>query len=347
MSAQHALQQMTASDQQIWWIQQAQRALQSYQLADARYDWIGYTHNAVFSVEIAGKPAILRLKIITQDQVEAERAEVYFLQQLHAETDLLAPLPLADLLLLHVTLPDSTPVTISAVLFQYITGTSPQPESVTPEIMQQIGYYLATLHHYGRRYQPQQETGADSSRFLLRKTPHFPAPLPYQSFYELSPETTLLFSPDQQAVLAEVEARVIQVMNELGSDREFFGIVHGDMLLKNIILTTDQLAALDFEYFGWGYHVYDLTPVLWQLQPFPHYEQRKQALLHGYARIRTFSILETRALETFIAARQAASMRWVVTNRNNPHIAGKVDAILAQRTAELRAFIQTGQLRRT
>ena len=117
-------------------------------------------------------------------------------------------------------------------------------------------------------------------------------------------------------------------------------------MLKNILFHENEVRALDFEYCGWGYYLYDLTPILWQLKPQARYPQLEQALWDGYTDIRPISKRHRELLETFIAGRQVASMRWIAANQQNPYVAGKVESILTKRTAELAAFLETGELKR-
>lgn len=349
MTDQYQIQQMTAQEQRQWWMLVAHQALHASGWSSATCEWIGYTHNAVFAVQTNQKRAVLRLRVIAGDEIDAEQAEIQFLRRLQTDTDLIAPVPLNDLLLLQAELPDRSTLTISATLFDYLEGVTPQPDQVSPQTLALLGQYLAALHHYGRRYHDPvraDDTGTKAGDVLNRRSPQFPPPPGRQSFYSLNPAAEAQFTTDQQNVLGEVAECVAQVMQALGNQRDVFGLIHGDLLLKNVMLTASGLGALDFEYFGWGYHVYDLTPVLWQLQPFADYETRKQALLAGYQAVRQLNQAEQDALETFLAARQAASMRWIVANRNNPHIAGKAEAILEQRSEELKQFLATGQLRR-
>lgn len=343
MTHQYQIQQMSAQEQQQWWMPYAHQALHASGWHGATCEWIGYTHNAVFAVHANQKRAVLRLRIISDDEVEAERAEIRFLHRLHTDTDLIAPLPLHDLLLLQATLPDQSAITISATLFAYLEGEAPQPDQVSLQTLTELGSYLARLHRYGQSYHYPVSAATD---VLHRRSPQFPPPPAHQSFYSLDTATEALFTAEQQQILLAVADRVIQVMEALGTSRDVFGLIHGDLLLKNVILTEQGLGALDFEYFGWGYHIYDLTPVLWQLQPFADYKARQQALVNGYQAVRQLSQTEQQALEAFLAARQAASMRWIVANRNNPHVAGKAEAILAQRSEELKQFLRTGHLRR-
>ena len=155
-----------------------------------------------------------------------------------------------------------------------------------------------------------------------------------------------VFTDKQISVMDTVAEKVKSAMDELGTVDNEFGLIHGDLLLKNILFHEGDVRALDFEYCGWGYYLYDLTPILWQLKPQDRYPSLEQALWDGYTSVRPLSERHRELLETFIAARQVASMRWVAANRHNPAYVDKVEGIMQQRTAELQEFLETGELNR-
>ncbi|MCA9912607.1 MAG: phosphotransferase, partial [Anaerolineae bacterium] len=156
-----------------------------------------------------------------------------------------------------------------------------------------------------------------------------------------------IFTGAQLLTMQEVAGKVHAAMQNLGRGEEEFGIIHADLLLHNILFHEGEARGLDWEYSGWGYFLYDLTPLLWQMKPLPNYAEIQAALWDGYTSIRPLTEEHRNLLETLIAGRQVASMRWVAANQRNPHYAGKVERILAQRTAELRNFLDTGTLNRS
>jgi Ser/Thr protein kinase RdoA (MazF antagonist) len=74
------------------------------------------------------------------------------------------------------------------------------------------------------------------------------------------------------------------------------------------------------------------------------YEALKAALWDGYTAVRTLPDWQFGALETLIAGRFAASCLWVAAHRDHPAYRGKVENILAERTARLSGFLATGAL---
>ena len=106
----------------------------------------------------------------------------------------------------------------------------------------------------------------------------------------------------------------------------------------------ETVGALDFELCSWGIDLYDLATFLWQMKPLPNYERIADAFWHGYTQWRALPPREW--LEIFIAARQGASVRWVIQNRHLPYYAERIHDIIPQRIGEIAAFLDTGVLKR-
>ena len=132
-------------------------------------------------------------------------------------------------------------------------------------------------------------------------------------------------------------ARVGQVMARLDREPASIGLIHADLLSKNALFGRAAVAALDFEYSGWGYFLYDLAPLLWGLrgERRADYAPLEDALLDGYRSARPNAQVDREALEAFVAARQVASCRWLLQNRHHPHLRSAAPDLIRQRTAEL------------
>lgn len=220
------------------------------------------------------------------------------------------------------------------MLLGFLAGSSPDPQLVTPQQMSQIGRFLAQLHQSA--IQPNQRPHLDWDGLFGK-----------DGVYALNNNAQTIFTDEQTSTMQTVTERVRLAMDSLGKSSAEYGFVHGDFLLKNVLFDGDMLHGIDFEYCGWGYFLYDLTPLLWQLKAIRHdYADLAKALWSGYVGVRPLDDHHQQLLETFIAGRQVASMRWVANNQHNPHVAGKVPQILQQRTQELQEFLATGYLRR-
>lgn len=314
---------MTPDEQRRWWQAQAQQALAYFGLPDAALRWLAYTHNAVFDVQHKSGRYVLRLQR-TQKAAPLE-AEAAVLRRLHAQG--LAgriPLPIQQ---------QRFPQTV-AVLWNYLPGTIRSAEEVSERDLRAVGRFLATLHA------------------IPFAAPDVPLPhLDYRGLFGAggrydAGSAEAVLSAQQKAVMAAVAQTVQQAMQELGQSPQEFGLIHGDLLLKNVLFHEGEVRALDWEYCGWGYYLYDLTPLLWLLKPQTNYASLEAALWEGYTALRPLTGRHRVLLERFIAGRQVASMRWLAANQRNPHYIGKVPALLAQRTAELQGYLDSGTLDR-
>lgn len=316
----------THTPQQAWWLEQAQIAIQRSIIPQATISWLAQTHNAVFLAEVGAKPHILTLQK-RDDSALLRLISQKMLMQGIAQAGFALPLPL-DLVLTEQ---------VQGMLTQYITGDARKPDTLTPEDAYAVGDYLARLHTLC----PDLGT-AGALRPVLDADGLFSD----EGIYDPGAENMGIFTGAQLLTMQEVAGKVRDAMQTLGRSKGEFGILHADLLLHNILFHEGEVRALDWEYSGWGYYLYDLTPLLWQMKPQPTYAEIQAALWDGYTNIRPLGEQHRELLETFIAGRHVASMRWVAANQQNPHYLGKVQGILAQRTAELRGFLDTGILQR-
>lgn len=310
---------MSIDEQEAWWLKQAKSVLSN--LPNASIEWLAYTHNAVFDVRHEQEHYVLRLSLADNAvQINSERQILDTLSQ----EGLNVPKPV------QIIQTDS----VSGLLLTYVKGKSPTADDVSLTQMALIGKFLAQLH----------QIKFDTT--LARHALDWDGLFSENGIYQPSDDNMTVFTDEQLLVMRHVTDKVQSVMKELGQGEEEFGIIHGDCLLKNILFHNKTVHALDFEYCGWGYYLYDLTPILWQLKSQARYPELEQALWDGYASIRPLTTRHRDLLETLIAGRQVASMRWIASNQENPYVMGKVEAILVQRTAELSAFLETGILKR-
>jgi Ser/Thr protein kinase RdoA (MazF antagonist) len=314
---------MTEDEQKAWWLEQAKILLTEYNMPDAEVSWLAYTHNAVMKVVHEQGHFVLRL----QDMGKLPNVESEFtiLKQLF-ESNIEVPKP--------VQVMDVPKSPIVGLLLSHLEGAPFRlAERVIRLDMISIGLYLAKMHNVPIKAENRPNLDYNG---LFGET----------GVYRLNEEAKQVFTDEQLTVMDAAAEKVKAAMDELGTGENEFGLIHGDLLLQNILFHEGEVRALDFEYCGWGYYLYDLTPLLWQLKPQARYPELEQALWNGYTVIRPLSSRHRELLETFIAGRQVASMRWVAANRHNPSYQGKVEGIMVQRAAELQGFLDTGILKR-
>jgi Ser/Thr protein kinase RdoA (MazF antagonist) len=329
--------EMNEAEQKAWWLEQAKIALQTMQMPDARVEWLAYTHNAVFEVNYQNQRYTLRLQEQKPNSHLLAEEEVLGFFHAHGLRNRV-PLPK------QIYQSD----TIIGLLCSFVEGKERQAEQISPNDMQAIGEFLRILHRTESFYMPIVFGGGGFPDYRKGDLPHLDWLGLFGQFgnYALDEKALSVFNNEQVSIMNRVTEYVRYAMNNQNQYGKF-GLIHGDLLLKNILFHEGEVRALDFEYCGWGYYLYDLCPLLWQLKPLSNYNELEEALWKSYCYQNPNTRDHRQLLETFIAGRQVASMRWVAANQHNPAYQGKVESILQQRTAELQGFLETGILKRS
>jgi Ser/Thr protein kinase RdoA (MazF antagonist) len=141
-----------------------------------------------------------------------------------------------------------------------------------------------------------------------------------------------------------VAQRTRQVMNAWGQGPDVYGLIHGDLGVDaNMLFWHGEPRAIDFDDSGYGYWVYDLAVALehcWQQAAFPRY---RDALLGGYAGLRSLPTEQLDQLELFIAATE---VYWNLWATGGTHLYPRLRAEFGERircTAELVVrYVQLG-----
>lgn len=322
---------LSADEQREFWLVQAHLASQKLGLRDISLIWLGYTHNAVFRVDAAdGARYVMRLGQYDDDLLAYTKIQGRWLAGLASEIVVQRP-AFTDPDTSIVVLEDA-PIPILASLWQYLSGTALHVDKLTPATAGQIARVLGALHQSRVRYEPSLPV------------------LNYQGLFGQAGRYAIAddaFTHDQMQTMAQALVPVkhtMEALSALHTDVQHVqGMLHGDLLTKNIIMMPDgRVGAIDFEYAGWGHFLYDLAPLLWQLMPRPDYIPLADAFWQAYNDAMPYPVGARVQLDVLIVARQIASLRWLSLNRHNPAISATYDAVVAQRLDELRVFVTTG-----
>lgn len=331
-------------EQQARWRELALAALPHWRLEGARLGWLAYGGNAVFKVDAADGAYVLRLKAGGR-AIEARLcAEVNWLRHIRQATNLKAPCPQplpatagGSLFLSLTPAKASARQAVFCTLFDYLPGEIKPASALGTRQLRQIGAYLGRLHREGQLQLP---PGIDMPR--LDWAGLFGVESPYHSLGEAD-----RISPAQREVLDAVARRARETMRQLERAGGSMGCIHGDLVAKNTVFEAGAPAAIDFEYCGWGYFLYDLAPLLWQLkgERAADYPALEAALWAGYTGLQPSALPQRQQLEPLIAARQLASCRWLLA-QEHAAIRAQSQALIKQRCDELRRYLETGILRR-
>ncbi len=317
----------------------AEHVLPGFGLVQFDITPLSYLGNAVFAVDSRRGPFVLRIHSRQHPPPAWIESEMRWLADLNAQTQLCVPQPQPHESGAWVAWAqvEGLPEALPCVLISWLEAEPVPVEATTPEQAAQVGAFLAQLHNFSASYTP--PSGFERPRL------DWDGLFGDDSIYNPGSGGSI-FSAGQIAIMQAVAEAVARMMQALDAQPEPFGLIHGDFIAKNVLFGTDGICALDFEYCAFGYYLYDLAPVLLGWSPLPAYADLKAALWAGYTAQRTLPDSQAHSLETFVAGRHAASCRWIASHLDNPKIRARAPQILAQRSDELRHFLETGRLER-
>ena len=221
-------------------------------------------------------------------------------------------------------------------LLTWLEGATLTPQELTPDHLRAMGELLAHLHDFAACW---------------RTPPGFARPRLDADglFGERSAGAEAdeaCFSAELREAMRHVERQTRALMRRLDATPAAQGLIHGDLIAKNCLFRDDGVCALDFDGCGHGYFLYDLAPAMLQVSALTRRRALADALWTGYTTRRPLPEARRAELEVFVAARLAASCRWLAAHRHVPAVCARMADLLAQRTLTLRDYLATGRVRR-
>ena len=150
-----------------------------------------------------------------------------------------------------------------------------------PSREERAGELLALIHEHSRRFRP-------GPGFDARRWDEVYAPGP-GGWLDGFLERGLVDEAGRDVILAAAErVRSRLGLPEKGGDR--YGLIHADFHGENLIDDGERLWVLDFEEFGWGHYLFDITwPVALLAKKEPDTGPFLERILRGYERRRPLS----------------------------------------------------------
>ena len=113
--------------------------------------------------------------------------------------------------------------------------------------------------------------------------------------------------------LRELRARVQHDLRNFGTGADRFGLIHADLVPENILVSGTTPRIIDFDDFGYGWHMFELATTLYFIRREPFYEIARDALIAGYRRQRPLPDEHVSLLPLFLAVRGTTYLGWVHT----------------------------------
>lgn len=306
----------------------AKDALRHWGLSDSTLQFVAYTNNAVFRVNTANGDFALRVHRPNHKSLALIESERLWVDALSENPSLHVPRSYLDIY--HGELSGIENV-VYGTLNHWLAGHPRDLDALTPADLRLIGQYIAHFHNSAAAFIPP----VGFSRPRLDWDGLFGAGGAYD------PQAGMrFFQPEHLILIDHATAVIRQTMRALDQTNGTFGLIHGDLISKNILFDGEKIAFLDFEDSAYGYYLYDLTPIIWLGRNSPQAPAIGAHLWEGYQAIRPQPTGHHDHLDVFVMARHIASCRWVAGNADHPHLRGRVADIIATRMIELNTYLE-------
>ncbi len=167
----------------------------------------------------------------------------------------------------HIGVSEPYPVTV----LSWLDGQILTQDQRSPHHFYRLGQLVSKLHHHAQHWTPSVELNR----------PIYDA----ASVLEFDVASRNQLPENVRGYLRMLHAQLQEVEQHLGKSPERFGLIHSDLSFGNVLFTADEVSPIDFDDCGFGYYLYDLAVILagpWERSGF---QQRSDALLHGYREI--------------------------------------------------------------
>ena len=250
-------------------------AIDAYDIDGARITLLKQAFNTMFRV-VGADGHKRALRVGTAERIhtdETEAVETAWLAALRLETDIAAPLPIANRAGSFVTqvARDGVPNRRVCVLFEWARGHR-LTDAISSESVANAGAVLARLHEHGATFEGGrvQPVNVADTVALFR-----------------IPDRVPRDHPQYGTLLTEAMERAQRAIDALWADpAPRPHLLHGDFHPNNILVWRGRITPIDFQDAFWGFEVQDIAHTLSSLERFPEPAALGAALRAGYERLR-------------------------------------------------------------
>jgi Ser/Thr protein kinase RdoA (MazF antagonist) len=304
--------------------QLASVALDAYGLAGARFKLVRDAGNTMFRV-YASNPVptrtandlyeegqyLLRIHQPGYQATDAIKLELAWLTGMCQDANLPVPepIPTLDGRLLTLGSVPGIPEERTCSLLRWLKGRF-LTKGIGPRHYRAQGRLMAQLHDYAAHWQP-------PPGFTKRRWDWNGMFVDVEGTGLTASQIWPLVPRQYVESFRVVTRRVRRVMDEWGTGPDVYGLIHADLGVDaNVLFWRGEARAIDFDDSGFGYWMYDLAVSLEHCREDDESPQFRDALLGGYAEIRSLPEEQLEHLGLFMAAWDVYLSLWAAGMAN-------------------------------
>ena len=119
-------------------------------------------------------------------------------------------------------------------------------------------------------------------------------------------------TPEQRDLIERASAVAAAELDRIGTGADVYGLIHADFAAENIFVHGDDVALIDFDDAGFGWHMFELATALFFLQGHEAFPAITDALFNGYEQRRPGKV-DRSQLPLFLFLRGTTYLGWIHT----------------------------------
>ncbi len=273
----------------------ARNAIEQYSFNSVKLEFIKHLENTTFKLSSEQGNFLLRVYCGLQNTVQDIESEAKIIEYLSSCNNYRYQKPIYNNFNNFVSIGKASGISKAVSILSWIDSPVIGHQVKDLSLFEKLGKLLAHIHNKLADWQKPIDFHRpmfDADGLIGKNGAFGYATLGYRYFDR---ETVNLFELVYQR-LSDFEAVA-------GKETNVFGIIHGDLHLKNVICHKNTLVPIDFDDSSYGYYIYDLAVILANYWGITEYSQIKQNLFQGYRTIRKFSVEIENQISLFMAAR--------------------------------------------
>jgi len=292
----------------------ADAAVARYRLSPgSTVELLNVSENETYLVrdQATGDTTVLRVHRLGYHPPGAIPSELAWLDALRTEAGVRTPrvIPAADGSRV-VTVPDpSGGPARDCVMFEFLPGSEPAEDDLVTDF-EPLGALTARMHEHARTWR--RPPGFVRFHWDADAAFGTPAGPGRWGSWRVAPGV----GPAETAVLARLETTLRDRLRRFGSGAERYGLVHADLRLANLLVTTGEsnareVSVIDFDDCGFGWYLYDLGAALSFVEHLPEVPEVIDAWTRGYRSVAPLSAEDEAELWTFVLFRRLLLNAWI------------------------------------
>ncbi|HWU18284.1 MAG TPA: phosphotransferase [Devosia sp.] len=274
------------------------------ELAGGRARLINNSENQTFLVETERRGRFtLRIHRPGYQSRPAIESELAWMAALRRDTDVPIPEPLpgADGQLLQSFETDEEEAR-HAVLFRFVHGSEPSPDSNMADLFLTLGRYAAQLHLHAMQWKrpPGFERQVWQAATILDADGLW-------GDWRVAPGVDKTI----RSILDRADAALWRRLGEYGLAEDRFGLIHADMRLGNLLVDGPGVTLIDFDDSGFCWFVYDFAAAISFHETHASVPALRAAWIEGYRSVRPLGEEHVQAIDSMVMLRRMALLAWI------------------------------------